>query len=38
VLGRSNTAGALALGMIVIMVILMWGYSALQSRTTRWQQ
>jgi putative spermidine/putrescine transport system permease protein len=38
VLGRSNTAGALALGMIVIMIILMWGYSALQSRTTRWQQ
>jgi putative spermidine/putrescine transport system permease protein len=38
VLGRSNTAGALALGMIVVMVVLMWGYSALQSRTTRWQQ
>jgi putative spermidine/putrescine transport system permease protein len=38
VLGRSNMAGALALGMIVIMVVLMWGYSALQSRTTRWQQ
>jgi putative spermidine/putrescine transport system permease protein len=38
VLGRSNMAGALALGMIVIMVILMWGYSALQSRTTKWQR
>jgi len=38
VLGRSNMAGALALGMIVIMVVLMWGYSALQSRTTRWQK
>ena len=38
VLGRSNMAGALALGMIVVMVVLMWGYSALQSRTTRWQQ
>ena len=38
VLGRSNMAGALALGMIVIMVVLMWGYSALQARTTRWQQ
>lgn len=38
VLGRSNMAGALAFGMIVVMVILMWGYSALQSRTTRWQQ
>lgn len=38
VLGRSNLAGALALGMIVVMVFLMWGYSALQSRTTRWQR
>ena len=38
VLGRSNMAGALALGMIVIMVVLMWGYSALQACTTRWQQ
>jgi putative spermidine/putrescine transport system permease protein len=38
VLGRSSTAGALALGMIVVMIVLMWGYSALQSRTTRWQQ
>jgi putative spermidine/putrescine transport system permease protein len=38
VLGRSSMAGALALGMIVIMIVLMWGYSALQSRTTRWQQ
>ena len=38
VLGRSNMAGALALGMVVVMVVLMWGYSALQARTTRWQQ
>jgi putative spermidine/putrescine transport system permease protein len=38
VLGRSNMAGALALGMIVVMIVLMWGYSALQSRTTRWQR
>ncbi|MES2094171.1 MAG: ABC transporter permease [Actinomycetota bacterium] len=38
VLGRSNLAGALALGMIVVMIVLMWGYSALQSRTTRWQR
>ena len=38
VLGRSNMAGALALGMIVVMIVLMVGYSALQSRTTRWQQ
>jgi len=38
VLGRENMAGALALGMIVIMVIVMWGYSVLQSRTSRWQR
>jgi putative spermidine/putrescine transport system permease protein len=38
VLGRENMAGALALGMIVVMIIVMWGYSVLQSRTTRWQQ
>ncbi|MGV8876701.1 MAG: ABC transporter permease [Rhodoglobus sp.] len=38
VLGRENMAGALALGMIVVMVVVMWAYSALQSRTSRWQQ
>ena len=38
VLGRENMAGALALGMIVVMVIVMWGYSVLQSRTARWQR
>ena len=38
VLGRENMAGALALGMIVIMVVVMWGYSVLQSRTARWQR
>jgi len=38
VLGRENMAGALALGMVVIMVIVMWGYSALQARTSRWQR
>lgn len=38
VLGRENMAGALALGMIVVMVVVMWGYSALQSRTSRWQR
>ncbi|MEO8262195.1 MAG: ABC transporter permease [Pseudolysinimonas sp.] len=36
VLGRENMAGALALGMIVVMVVVMWGYSVLQRRTTRW--
>ncbi|MBU1586620.1 MAG: ABC transporter permease [Actinobacteria bacterium] len=38
VLGRENMAGALALGMIVVMVIVMWGYSVLQGRTSRWQR
>jgi len=38
VLGRENMAGALALGMIVVMVVVMWGYSALQTRASRWQQ
>jgi putative spermidine/putrescine transport system permease protein len=38
VLGRENMAGALALGMIVVMVVVMWGYSALQKRTARWQR
>ncbi|WP_104138858.1 ABC transporter permease subunit [Cryobacterium sp. Y62] len=37
-LGRENLAGALALGMIVVMAVVMLGYSALQSRATRWQQ
>lgn len=38
VLGRENMAGALALGMIVVMVVVMWGYSVLQTRTSRWQR
>jgi putative spermidine/putrescine transport system permease protein len=38
VLGRENMAGALALGMIVVMVVVMYGYSILQSRTARWQR
>jgi putative spermidine/putrescine transport system permease protein len=38
VLGRENMAGALALGMVVVMVIVMWGYSVLQRRTSRWQK
>ena len=38
VLGRENMAGSLALGMIVVMVVVMWGYSVLQSRTARWQR
>lgn len=38
VLGREGLAGALALAMIVIMAVLMWGYSMLQRRTERWQR
>ena len=38
VLGRENMAGSLALGMVVIMVVVMWGYSVLQARTSRWQK
>jgi putative spermidine/putrescine transport system permease protein len=38
VLGRENMAGALALGMVVVMVVVMWGYSVLQTRTSRWQR
>jgi putative spermidine/putrescine transport system permease protein len=38
VLGRSNVAGALALGMIVVMVIVMVAYSLLQNRAARWQR
>ena len=37
VLGRENLAGALALGMIVIVGIVMWAYSVVQSRAARWQ-
>ncbi|MHB1235572.1 MAG: ABC transporter permease [Microbacteriaceae bacterium] len=38
ILGRSNMAGAFALGMIVVMIVVMTGYSFLQARTTRWQR
>jgi len=38
VLGRENMAGALAFGMVVVMVVVMWAYSVLQSRTARWQR
>lgn len=38
VLGRENLAGALALGMIVVMVVVMVGYWQLQRRASRWQQ
>lgn len=38
VLGRENLAGALAVGMIVVVALVMWGYSAIQSRAARWQR
>jgi putative spermidine/putrescine transport system permease protein len=38
VVGVQNVAGVLALGMVVVMVILMTAYSALQRRASRWQR
>jgi putative spermidine/putrescine transport system permease protein len=37
-LGRENLAGALALGMILVMALVMSGYSMLQARAARWQR
>lgn len=37
-LGRENLAGALALGMIVVMAATMWVYSLVQRRAARWQR
>ncbi|WP_425450742.1 ABC transporter permease [Xylanimonas oleitrophica] len=37
VLGRQNLAGALALGMVVVMAVVMWLYSLVQRRAARWQ-
>ncbi|MFJ6653705.1 ABC transporter permease [Microbacterium sp. NPDC091313] len=36
-LGRENLAGTLALGMVVVVAIVMWGYSLIQRRAARWQ-
>lgn len=38
VLGRENLAGALALGMIVVMAVVMTLYALLQRRAARWQR
>lgn len=35
---RANTAGVLALGMLLVMVVVMIGYSVLQRRAARWQR
>ncbi|PWC03456.1 ABC transporter permease [Agromyces badenianii] len=37
-LGRENLAGALALGMILVMTVTMWLYSIVQRRAARWQR
>jgi putative spermidine/putrescine transport system permease protein len=38
IVGVANTAGVLALGMVVIMAVLMSLYSVLDRRTRRWQR
>jgi putative spermidine/putrescine transport system permease protein len=38
VVGVSNVAGVLALGMVVVMIVMMTAYSALQRRASRWQR
>lgn len=38
IIGLANTAGVVALGMVVVMVVLMTAYSRLQSRSLRWQR
>lgn len=37
-LGRENLAGALALGMIIVMAVVMALYALLQRRASRWQR
>jgi putative spermidine/putrescine transport system permease protein len=37
VLGRENLAGALALGMIVVVGVVMGAYTLVQRRAARWQ-
>ena len=38
VVGVANVAGVLALGMVIVMIILMTAYAALQRRASRWQR
>jgi putative spermidine/putrescine transport system permease protein len=38
VLGRSNVAGVVALGMVIVMIVLMTVYALLQRRAGRWQR
>ncbi|MCL2482837.1 MAG: ABC transporter permease subunit [Propionibacteriaceae bacterium] len=37
VLGRQNLAGALAAGMILVMIVVMTGYATIQRRAERWR-
>jgi putative spermidine/putrescine transport system permease protein len=37
-LGRDNLAGALALGMVVVMAVVMGAYAAIRRRAGRWQR
>lgn len=37
VLGRENLAGALALGMIIVVALVMTAYALIQKRAARWQ-
>ncbi len=36
-LGRQNLAGVLALGMVVVVGLVMWAYSAVQRKAAQWQ-
>lgn len=38
VVGVANVSGVLALGMVVVMIVLMTAYAALQRRASRWQR
>ena len=38
VIGVANVAGVLAFGMVIVMVVLMSAYAALQRRASRWQR
>ncbi len=38
VVGVANVAGVLALGMVIVMIVLMSAYAALQRRASRWQR
>jgi putative spermidine/putrescine transport system permease protein len=38
IVGVANVAGIVALGMVVVMIVMMTAYSALQRRSARWQR